>query len=154
MAEQMNVGRYAVNYVITQEGQMYRVDAEVEINHQIYNGNWYFPESPDSDTLFGYFKQWIAGIEKELAYEANPLNQDFSAELGDELKNIIIEAVRYVRNYPDVDVQGFKEWYDKRFPISIFQPETLMKWLLRRLNKKSFDEVKEHFIKAKFIELD
>ena len=152
--QETQVGNWKIKYWWAQEGEVFRVDAETSDATQTYNANWYFPQEPTLEMLTPYFKQWVAGIEREKAFEDNPLNQNFSNELGEEIRRIIHEAVKYVRSYKDVDFQGFKEWYDKRFPTSVFHVDALSKWLLRRLNKKSFDEVKEHFISAKFEEID
>jgi len=143
-----------IKYWIAQEGKVFRVDAETGDKKQVYNANWYLSEKPTSEILTPCFKQWVADIEKQKSFEENPLNEDLSAELGDELRQIIYEVVKQIRNHKDIDYQTFKDWYKKKFPISIFDVDALSKWLLKRLNKKSFDEVKEYFISTKFEGVD
>ena len=119
--KETQVNGWKIRYWWAQEGEVFRVDAETSDERQTYNANWYFPQEPTLEMLTPYFKQWIAGIERAKEFEKNTLNQDFSSELGEEIRQIIHEAVKYVRSNKDVDFQGFKEWYKKRFSASIFR---------------------------------
>jgi len=152
--QETQVNDWKIKYWIAQEGKVFRVDAETGDKKQVYNANWYFSEKPTLEMLTPYFKEWITDIEKQKSFEENPLNEDFSAELEDELKQIIHEIVKQIRNHKDIDYQNFKDWYKKKFPVSIFDADALSKWLLNKLNKKNFDEVKEHFISTKFEGVD
>jgi len=152
--QEIEIDGQKIKYWMAQEGEVFRVDAEVGNKKQVYNTNWYFSEKPTTEKLTLYFKQWIADIEKQKTFEENPLNADYSTELGDELRQIIYEIAKQIRTYKDIDYQNFRDWYKEKFPVSVFDVDALSKWLLKRLNKKSFDEVKEHFINAKFEGVD
>ena len=147
--QEIEIDGQKIKYWMAQEGEVFRVDAEVGNKKQVYNTNWYFSEKPTTEKLTLYFKQWIADIEKQKTFEENPLNADYSTELGDELRQIIYEIAKQIRTYKDIDYQNFRDWYKEKFPVSVFDVDAL-----KRLNKKSFDEVKEHFINAKFEGVD
>jgi len=142
------------------EGRLWRYDLEARDNGNIANRTFYHPytegeQSPPADWMKEMQQLFLAELGVQQAFEDNPLNEDIRDELGEEYRRIITEMVKYVRaNKSTLDDSGFKSWYDKRFPNSVFAFDKLLKLVMDKLNAKSFDEVKEAVITKKFVEVD
>ena len=140
---------------IEQEGTNWRYDLEARDNGNVWTRTFYSPEEPTDEWKASMKSMFLAELGVQVEYDNNPLNDDFSSQFGDEFRRIISESVKYIRaNQTTIGYTGFVAWFDKKFPTSIFSADKVLKFVLEKLNKKSFDEVKTEFVSKKFVGVD
>jgi len=137
----------------------YEVRADVwdeSSNHYPVCMTW--PNEPTELQIDTEVSRRIVNLQARLDFdviEGKEISQDFSSELGDHFREVLIELIKAVRNNNDITLAQLEVGFNNKYPDSVFSFDRFVEFLRKKIGEEvTFVQFKSYVINKKFREVD
>jgi len=140
---------------IQKEGRRYRLCLEARDGNRVWTRACYTIK-PTSEWIDARKAEWLEELEKELEYEANPIEKETTDD--DELRTIIAATVKWVREMlaakKTVSSDAYVAWFNKEFPDTLYAPDRVVRFVKEKLAAETSEGALTTLATYKFREID